>query len=82
MKTLKLICALAAVAAALTAAVVPATYADQAAAKATKKACSYCHSSKSMKEYSKSDLTAAGKHFKEHKNLEGFKEEGKPAKKG
>ena len=81
MRTLKMLSALFAVVAAIAAAIVPASYANPEIAKKTKKACAYCHSSKTAKEYSKKDLTAAGKYYKEHQSLEGYKEEAKPTKK-
>ena len=81
MRTLKMLCALLAVVAGMAAAIVPASYANPEIAKKTKKACTYCHSSKTAKEYSKNDLTAAGKYYKEHQSLEGYKAEAKPTKK-
>jgi hypothetical protein len=42
--------------------------------KATKKACAYCHVDSKAKP---KELTAAGKYYAEHKNLDGYKEEKK-----
>jgi hypothetical protein len=39
--------------------------------KTTKKACAYCHVDSKVKP---KDLTEAGKYYKEHKSLEGYKE--------
>jgi hypothetical protein len=41
--------------------------------KKEKKACTYCHTSKNMKENSEKDLNDAGKYYKEKKTLEGYK---------
>jgi hypothetical protein len=40
--------------------------------KSTKKACNYCHVDSKAKP---KELTAAGKYFAEHKNLDGYKEQ-------
>ena len=40
--------------------------------KSTKKACNYCHVDSKAKH---KELTAAGKYFAEHKNLDGYKEQ-------
>jgi hypothetical protein len=51
----------------------PGTLAKQEYTKKEKKACTYCHTSKSPKEYSEKDLSEAGKYYKEKKSLEGYK---------
>ena len=48
------------------------TFAKPQYVKETKKGCTYCHTSAKGGK-TDADLTAAGKYFKEHKSLEGYK---------
>jgi hypothetical protein len=41
--------------------------------KKEKKVCTFCHTSKNIKENSEKDLNDAGKYYKEKKTLEGYK---------
>jgi hypothetical protein len=53
-----------------------ATYGTVAYAKQEKKACSFCHTVAVPKDAaSAKDLTDAGKYFKEHKSLDGYKKQ-------
>ncbi len=77
MKVLKLmIASLAALIMGITT-LIPHTTAKTEYSKKEKKACTYCHTSKSPKEYSDKDLTDAGKYYKEKKTLEGYVEKKK-----
>lgn len=40
--------------------------------KKEKKACNYCHTSKTPKDANKDNLNDAGKYYKRHKSLEGY----------
>lgn len=77
MKLLKLMIASLVVLTMGLAARIPHTTAKPEFSKKEKKACTYCHTSKSPKEYSDKDLTDAGKYYKEKKTLEGYVEKKK-----
>jgi len=50
-----------------------ATYGKPEYTKQEKKACSFCHTAATAKDANGKDLTDAGKFFKEHKTLDGYK---------
>ena len=51
-----------------------ATYGKPEYTKQQKKACSFCHIAATAKDANGKDLTDAGKFFKEHKTLDGYKQ--------
>jgi len=74
MKLIKILLVLAASGMIAISALSTTTTAKPEYSKKEKKACTYCHSSKSPKDYSGKDLTDAGKYYKEKKTLVGYKE--------
>ncbi|HXF04387.1 MAG TPA: hypothetical protein VNM72_03110 [Blastocatellia bacterium] len=76
MKMLKLIVSLLAALALVLGGLTSGGIGKQEYTKKEKKPCTFCHSSKSPKDYSEKDLTDAGKYYKEKKTLEGYKPKG------
>jgi hypothetical protein len=50
-----------------------ATYGKPEYTKQEKKACSFCHATASAKDANAKELTDAGKYYKEHHTLDGYK---------
>lgn len=69
-RLLKLISLMVAVAALTVSASLPGTYAKPEYSKKEKKSCKHCHTSSKP---NKDDLNDAGKYYRDHKTLEGYK---------